>query len=256
MNLDASSLLAMNESDAFRENIQYVRETNNDLRQRVSNLEQVAQRTEGSICQMQSTIQSLVGPRSYSEVITTGVIPTTASYQQNRVVANKAPQPATTRKVEPLQSLVVTKASNPLRFQNTLFLRDALKKKDPNLVPLISTVKVVASGNILIETQSKETVDLLQTKLAPLVKEIFGEAAGIRPMDEAKIGAKHLVIRNVPAHYSSETILDQAHIEYNSASVAINLTKPGSTASRRPIRLTLEDTSQMERLLAHGLRLG
>ncbi|ELU02918.1 hypothetical protein CAPTEDRAFT_191199 [Capitella teleta] len=119
---------------------------------------------------------------------------------------------------------------------------------DLTIVPLITTAKLVSNGKRFVEAQTKEDLDHLRNKISLLKCDLFGKTASIRLTNESKTRPKHVIIRNVSALYDTDTIHEEAHIEYNSTSSVINLTKPGSTAGRRPIKLRLEDGNQLEQV--------
>ncbi|ELU05223.1 hypothetical protein CAPTEDRAFT_195635 [Capitella teleta] len=97
-------------------------------------------------------------------------------------------------------------------------LQTSLNERDRSIVPLIATAKVVPNGNLFVEAKTTEGLDELRKKIAPLTSDLFGEAASLRLMDDSKTRPKHVIIRNVPAHYDADTILEEARVEYSSAS--------------------------------------
>jgi hypothetical protein len=180
----------------------------------------------------------------------------TPTSTRSTTTSKKRLPPSTSQHVDPAKTLVVAKPADPIRPQNTMNLQTSLNERDRSIVPLIATAKVVSNGNLFVEAKTTEGLDELRNKIAPLTSDLFGEAASLCLMDDSKTRPKHVIIRNVPAHYDADTILEEARVEYSSASSVINLTKPGSTARRRPIKLSLDDSNQLERLLNHGLRMG
>jgi hypothetical protein len=180
----------------------------------------------------------------------------TPTSTRSTTTSKKRLPPSTSQHVDPAKTLVVAKPADPIRLQNTMNLQTSLNERDRSIVPLIATAKVVSNGNLFVEAKTTEDLDELRNKIAPLTSDLFGEAASLCLMDDSKTRPKHVIIRNVPAHYDADTILEEARVEYSSASSVINLTKPGSTARRRPIKLSLDDSNQLERLLNHGLRMG
>ncbi|ELT88400.1 hypothetical protein CAPTEDRAFT_195686 [Capitella teleta] len=168
----------------------------------------------------------------------------TPTSTRSTTTSKKRLPPTTSQHVDPAKTLVVAKPADPIRLQNTMNLQTSLNERDRSIVPLIATAKVVSNGNLFVEAKTTEDLDELRNKIAPLTSDLFGEAASLRLMDDSKTRPKHVIIRNVPAHYDADTILEEARVEYSSASSVINLTKPGSTARRRPIKLSLDDSNQ------------
>ncbi|ELT89280.1 hypothetical protein CAPTEDRAFT_185040 [Capitella teleta] len=145
----------------------------------------------------------------------------TPTSTRSTTTSKKRLPPSTSQHVDPAKTLVVAKPADPIRLQNTMNLQTNLNERDRSIVPLIATARVVSNGNLFVEAKTTEGLDELRNKIAPLTSDLFGEAASLCLMDDSKTRPKHVIIRNVPAHYDADTILEEARVEYSSASSQI-----------------------------------
>ena len=231
MNLDAPSLIAINKPAATLDEIQSVRETTSELKE--------------ILAQMKSTT-------SYSQAAACNIT------SQSRIIRSPAPTggtPTQRRPVEPKHTFIIEKINTPNQYKDSLSLQNKIRSCDASLMPLINNAKVVSNGNLLIEAKEESALPDLSNKLNTVLHHL-GPEATLRPMVKQGPSTKSAIAFNVPASYTKDTIIQHAKIEFPSTTDVLDLKKPNSTPTRRPIKISLTDASEFQRLLNHGLKIG
>ncbi|ELU17620.1 hypothetical protein CAPTEDRAFT_207934 [Capitella teleta] len=195
-----------------------------EMNRRMSAVEKKIERIDNSLLACQAGLSQPLTQETLSFADAVGhpqnshPLQQTPTSTRSTTTSKKRLPPSTSQHVDPAKTLVVAKPADPIRLQNTMNLQTSLNERDRSIVPLIATAKVVSNGNLFVEAKTTEGLDELRNKIAPLTSDLFGEAASLRVMDDSKTRPKHVIIRNVPAHYDADTILEEARVEYSSAS--------------------------------------
>jgi hypothetical protein len=155
------------------------------------------------------------------------------------------------RQVEPKHTIVIEKVPNP----NQLNLQTKIRSWDADLIPMINSAKVVSNGNLFIEAKEESLLQDMTSKLEAILPQI-GPDVTLRPMVKQGPTTNSAIVFNVPSSYTKEIINEQAKIELPSITDITDLKKPTSTASRRPIKVTLANAREFSHLLSYGLKIG
>jgi hypothetical protein len=198
----------------------------------------------------------VAGTRPYSEVAATNI--SNSSYQtfsQLPITASSRTFSSNIQKrpVDPKHTLVIEKIANAHQLKDSLSLQAKIRSCDETLIPLINNAKITINGNLLIEAKDETAFQNMSAKIPAILPQLGPESKS-RSMQAPM--TKSAIVYNVPTSYSKETLLQHSQIEFPSASEAIDLKKPNSTAPRRPIKITLTDTNEFQRLLGYGLKIG
>ena len=241
MNLDAPSLLSINQSKQIHDEIESVKQTSSEIKEMVEQLKA-------------NTPQ----PFLFSQVAGSNAPGRPFGHQAPTAVSTSRPPhliQAQKRQVEPKHTLVIEKIPNAKQYNNPLDLQTKIRSWDTSLVPMINTAKIVSNGNLFIEAKDESLLQDMTSKLETILSQI-GPDVRLRPMVKQGPTANSAIIFNVPSSYTKETITDHAKIELPSITDIVDLKKPNSTATRGPIKVTLTDTREFTHLLSYGLKIG
>ena len=238
MNLDTPSFLAQNHATLIRDEIQQVREASHELKEVIQ--------------QLRPTTTTRPNIPLYSQMAA-NLINMPSSNAESSGTTRSRPQPLTHQKrpVDPKHTLVVEKVINTHQLRESLSLQ--IRTCDATLTPLINNAKVTTNGNLLIEAKDDASLDNLSAKLPAILPQL-GPESTLRKMQEQ--ATKSAILFNVPTAYSSDTLLQHAQIEFPSATEVVDLKRLNSTAPRRPIKMTLSDAAEFQRVLVYGLKIG
>ena len=129
MNLDASSLLAIDQSKRIHDEIESVKQTSMELKEMV---EQMTTRAPQPLLYSQVTASNVPGRPSGH----LASIAATISQSPRITQAQK-------RQVEPKHTLVIENVPNPIQYNNSLDLQTKIRSWDASLIPLINNAKII-----------------------------------------------------------------------------------------------------------------
>lgn len=220
-------------------------------------------RLADSVAAVQAVVADVsVSPRvapprkTFSEIVRQGVAPPVAPEGAGAsAVSARSSAVGVVRDVEPGRSFVVERVDVPAAFRDTVKVRKQMMERDAALVPLISVLKVISTGKILIEASSREEFEVLEGKIGEHI-DMFGANATVRRMVRREASPRNsAVVRGVPSQYMAEMKIELGE-QFTSIIKVTHLVKMGAFPKWLSIRVDLSDGAEYRKLLELGVRLG